>query len=390
METEGLIVLEDGTWFRGRPFGANGEALGEIVFNTSLTGYQEILTDPSYAEQIVAMTYPEIGNIGVNREDVESARPHVRGFLVREYTPVPSNWRAERPLGDYLQENGVVALEGVDTRRLVLRIRSQGAMRAVLSTEDLDVGSLLEKVRRYPGLVGRDLVRDVTTPASYTWEEGIPGRFSPFSADSHGSLQNNREKGRRTYHVVAYDFGAKWNIWRSLVEQGCRLTVVPATCPSREVLDLQPDGVILSNGPGDPAGVDGVRENIDTLMGRGIPIFGICLGHQILALAAGGKTFKLKFGHRGANQPVKDLQTGKVEITSHNHGYAVDGGSLGGSGFEVSHINLNDGTVEGLVHRELPVFSVQYHPEASPGPHDASYLFRRFLALMEHCSAAAR
>ncbi len=389
METKGILLLEDGTVFHGISFGAIGEALGEIVFNTSLTGYQEILTDPSYSEQIVTMTCPEIGNTGVNQEDVESGRPFLRGFVVREYNPIPSNWRAVSSLGDYLEENGIVSLEGIDTRRLVLKIRSLGAMRGIISTVDFDERSLHGKVLEYPGLVGRDLVRDVTVQGPYLWEEGLNKRFGFPSGISQKADRNEITRDGRQFHVVAYDYGIKRNILRLLVEHGCRVTVVPSSFSAGDAMDLKPDGVFLSNGPGDPFGVEGVRDHVLELMEIGLPIFGICLGHQVLALAAGARTFKLKFGHRGANQPVKDLRTGKVEITSQNHGFAVDGSSVEETGFSVSHINLNDGTVEGLIHEELPVFSVQYHPEASPGPHDASYLFQRFIDLMDGRHASA-
>jgi carbamoyl-phosphate synthase small subunit len=389
METKGILLLEDGTAFHGKSFGASGEALGEIVFNTSLTGYQEILTDPSYTEQIVTMTCPEIGNTGVNQEDVESGKPFLRGFLVREYNPVPSNWRAVSSLGEYLEENGIVSLDGIDTRRLVLKIRSHGAMRGIISTVDFDEQTLLGKVLDYPGLVGRDLVRDVTVQTPYLWEEGLPKCFGFPSEINQETDHIEVKRDGRQFHVVAYDYGIKRNILRLLVGHGCRVTVVPATFSASETMDLEPDGVFLSNGPGDPFGVEGVRAHVLELMEIGIPIFGICLGHQILALAAGAKTFKLKFGHRGANQPVKDLRTGKVEITSQNHGFAVEERSVEETGFSVSHINLNDRTVEGLIHEELPVFSVQYHPEASPGPHDASYLFSRFIDLMDGRNASA-
>jgi carbamoyl-phosphate synthase small subunit len=388
MKNQGVLLLEDGTSFRGQSFGAEGEATGEIVFNTSMTGYQEILTDPSYSEQIITMTYPEIGNTGVNLEDRESQRPFLHGFVVREYNPVPSSWRAEASLGEYLKENGIVALEGIDTRRLVLKIRSAGAKRGIISTVDLDEDSLLEKVLEYPGLVGRDLVRGITTQEVYSWEEGVPERFGFDHVVGLRDADTDSTHEKRKYHVVAFDFGIKRNLLRLLVHNGCEVTAVPATSSVGEVLSLEPDGVFLSNGPGDPDGVQGIKENIRELMEKGIPIFGVCLGHQILALASGGKTYKLKFGHRGANQPVKDLRTGKVDITSQNHGFAVDGDSIKKTGFRISHINLNDNTIEGMVHEELPVFSVQYHPEASPGPHDSSYLFERFLEMMESKNAS--
>jgi carbamoyl-phosphate synthase small subunit len=383
MEKEGILLLEDGTSFHGRSFGARGEATGEIVFNTSMTGYQEILTDPSYSEQIVTMSCPEIGNTGVNLEDVESSRPFLHGFLVRQYNPIPSNWRSNSSLGDYLSNKGIVALEGIDTRRLVLKIRSLGAMRGIISTEDLDEKSLAAKVWDYPGLVGRDLVNAVSTSKTYPWTEGVLEDFDPIRVGLKGRTFEENQNGIKRYRVVAYDLGIKRNLLRLLVHHHCEVTVVPATYTASETLEMEPDGIFLSNGPGDPDGVEGVREEIRTLMSSGIPIFGVCLGHQILALAAGAKTFKLKFGHRGANQPVKDLETGKIEITSQNHGFAVDEGSLVTTRFRVTHVNLNDWTVEGMIHEELPIFSVQYHPEASPGPHDASYLFSRFTKMME-------
>jgi carbamoyl-phosphate synthase small subunit len=371
-----VLALADGTVFRGRSFGAVGEASGELVFNTSMTGYQEILTDPSYEGQLVAMTYPQIGNVGVNREDVESRRPFVRGFVVREYRHAPSSWRAEQPLGDYLAAHGIPGIEGIDTRALVRHLRDHGAQEAVLSSTDLDAERLVRRAKDTPGLVGRDLVREVTCREPYDWTEG------PWRPDgARGLAEITAERGRPPLRVVAYDYGIKQNILRKLVEVGCAVRVVPAATPARDVLALAPDGVFLSNGPGDPDAVVGARENVAALLGR-VPVFGICLGHQILGLALGGTTYKLKFGHHGGNQPVKDLLTDKVEITSQNHGFAVDPESLGGRA-RVTHVNLNDRTVEGLAIDGQPTFSVQYHPEASPGPHDAAYLFRRFVDLME-------
>jgi carbamoyl-phosphate synthase small subunit len=372
-----LLALADGTVFRGRAFGARAEAVGELVFNTSMTGYQEILTDPSYEGQLVAMTYPEIGNVGVNREDVESRRPWVRGFVVREYRPVPSSWRAEESLGDYLARHGIPGIEGLDTRALVRHLRDHGAQEAVLSSVDLDPARLVAKAKASPGLLGRDLVRTVTCAEPYEWTQG-PWRLGRGYATA---AECAAARGGRVLRVIAYDFGIKWNILRGLVGAGCAVRVVPAGTPAADVLAARPDGVFLSNGPGDPDAVAGAPATVAALLGR-VPVFGICLGHQILALALGGRTFKLKFGHHGGNQPVKDLTTGRVEITAQNHGFAVDADSLGGRA-TVTHVNLNDRTVEGLVVKDAPAFSVQYHPEASPGPHDAHYLFRRFVELME-------
>jgi len=364
-----VLALADGTVFRGTAFGADGESGGEVVFNTAMTGYQEILTDPSYHEQLVAMTYPEIGNVGVNRADVESRRPYVAGFIVKEYWDPPSSWRAEQSLGDYMRDHGIVGIAGIDTRALVRHLRTQGAQEGVISTVDLDEARLVARAKARPGLVGRDLVREVTCAAPYDWTEP-PWQLggTPPPAAAAGPL------------VVAYDFGIKLNILRCLVGAGCRVRVVPAGTPPDAVLAERPDGVFLSNGPGDPDAVPYARDHVAALVGK-VPIFGICLGHQILALALGGRTFKLKFGHHGANHPVLDLSTRKVEITSQNHGFAVDVESLRGRA-ELTHVNLNDRTVEGLSHTREPLFSVQYHPEASPGPHDAQYLFRRFMDLM--------
>jgi len=371
-----LLALADGTVFRGRAFGAVGETSGELVFNTSMTGYQEILTDPSYEGQLVAMTYPEIGNVGVNREDVESRRPYVRGFVVREYREAPSSWRAEESLGAYLARHDIPGIEGIDTRALVRHLRDQGAQVAVLSSTDLDPERLVRKARAAPGMVGQDLASVVTCTEPYDWSEG-PWQLGGYrSAEECAAACDGKP-----LRVVAYDYGIKYNILRSLVGVGCRVRVVPASTPAAEVLALRPDGVFLSNGPGDPDAVRGAPGTVAALLGN-VPVFGICLGHQILGLALGGTTYKLKFGHHGGNQPVQDLTTGKVEITAQNHGFAVDVASLGGRA-EVTHLNLNDRTVEGLAVPGQPTFSVQYHPEASPGPHDARYLFRRFVALME-------
>jgi carbamoyl-phosphate synthase small subunit len=358
--------------FEGEAFGADGEAVGEIVFNTSMMGYQEILTDPSYHGQLVAMTYPEIGNVGVNAEDVESRRPFVQGFIVKEYSDPPSNWRAEESLGDYMRHHKIVGISGIDTRALVRRLRDAGSQEGVLSTTERDPARLVAKAQAAPGLVGRDLVREVTCRAPYEWNEGrwVLGA---------GYERRPAAPGERL--VVAYDYGIKHNILRNLVATGCRVRVVPADTPADDVLALRPSGVFLSNGPGDPDAVPYARESVGALLGR-VPIFGICLGHQILSLALGARTYKLKFGHHGGNHPVKDLRTGKVEITSQNHGFAVEPGSLDADA-EITHLNLNDDTVEGLAHRRVPAFSVQYHPESSPGPRDARYLFDRFIDLLD-------
>ena len=371
------LALEDGTVFTGRAFGARGEVDGEVVFNTSMTGYQEILTDPSYHGQIVAMTYPQIGNYGVSPEDAESGRPWVRGFVVRELSGRASNFRSTGSLGDYLADHGIVGLDGIDTRALVRLTRSRGALKGILSSTDLDDASLVAKAKASPGLVGRDLTSEVMPSGSRTWEPGFETPFAP-RAESVGD-------GRRP-HVVALDFGMKWNIPRYLVESGCRVTVVPGSIAAGAVMDHAPDGIFLSNGPGDPSALAGPVATLKTLIqdaaeSRGIPIFGICLGHQLLGQAFGAKTFKLKFGHRGANHPVRDDRTGKVEITTQNHGFAVDPSTLPAD-VRSTHVNLNDQTLEGLGHTRLPVFSVQYHPEASAGPHDSQYLFAEFRRLM--------
>lgn len=375
MRNTAFLALADGTVFEGSTFGAQGEAVGEIVFNTSLTGYQEILTDPSYTGQIVTMTYPEIGNVGVNTEDVESRQPFVEGFVVKEYWERPSNWRAQKSLATYMCEHDIVGIQGIDTRALVRRIRDGGAQQGVISTRDLDAKRLVEKAQAAPSLVGRDLVKEVTCREPYDWSQGYWELESGYRQQGTGHAPEPR------FSVVAYDFGVKFNILRHLVEAGCRVRVVPAHTPAAEVLGLKPDGVFLSNGPGDPDALPYAKENIAALVGK-VPLFGICLGHQILGLALGGQTYKLKFGHHGGNQPVMDLATRKVEITAQNHGFCVDVDSLQERA-EVTHLNLNDRTVEGLRHTQEPLFSVQYHPESSPGPHDADYLFRRFTALME-------
>jgi carbamoyl-phosphate synthase small subunit len=365
-----LLALADGRVFEGEPLGARGEAAGEVVFNTAMGGYQEVLTDPSYKGQLVCMTYPHIGNTGVNPEDVESARPWVEGFIVREASAVASSWRATATLDAYLRQHGVVGIQGIDTRALTRHLRDHGAQEGVISTTARDPAGLVARAKAAPGLVGRDLVKEVTCPAAYEWTESIWHR-----GEGYGPPPPAR------YHVVAYDSGVKRNILRQLVGLGCRVTVLPASATADEALAARPDGIFLANGPGDPEGVPYLAEAVRRLAGR-LPVFGICLGHQILALALGARTYKLPFGHHGVNHPVKDRATGRVEVTSQNHGFAVDPESCAAAGLEVTHVNLNDGTCEGLRHRSLPVFSVQYHPEASPGPHDAHYLFRRFVDLM--------
>ncbi len=360
-----LLVLEDGRSFRGRAWGASGEACGEMVFNTSMSGYQEVLTDPSYAGQIVCMTYPLIGNYGVNKRDEESARPWVEGFVVREASRTMSNWRADETLDAYLKRWNVVAIDHIDTRALVRHIRERGAMRACISTVETDAEKVLEKTLQSAKMENRELASVVTTKEIY----------------------EVAAEGAERFHIVCYDFGVKLNSLRELSRAGCRVTVVPSQTPAADVLAMRPDGVYLSNGPGDPASMDAVVQEIRSLTESGVPTFGICFGHQLLGRAFGGTTYKLRFGHRGGNQPVKDMLTGKVEITSHNHGFAVSAESLPAE-VEVTHINLNDDCVEGLRHTRLPVISVQYHPEAAPGPHDAAHHFQRFIALMERERAA--
>ncbi len=368
--SEAVLVLRDGRVFRGEALGARGEASGEVIFNTAMTGYQEILTDPSYRGQIVTLTYPLIGNYGCNDEDVESRRPWANGLIVKEASPYPSSWRGRISLDRYLKNHGIVGLQGIDTRALTRHLRDHGSQDGIISSTDLEVERLLQRVQALPQIVGQDLVKHVTVEQPYGWSEG---EWKP-------------ERGYTTpppaqFKVVAYDAGIKLNILRQLRTAGCDVVVVPAGTPAAGVLEHEPDGVFLSNGPGDPEGVPYLVDSVRGLIGR-VPIFGICLGHQIIGLAAGGRTYKLPFGHHGANHPVRDLATGRVEITSQNHSFAVDPASVAAGGWEPTHVNLNDNTCEGLRHRELPVFCVQYHPEASPGPHDANYLFGRFIDLM--------
>lgn len=375
MTQSAKLALSDGTVYTGTRFGAEGEYFGEVVFNTSLTGYQEILTDPSYNGQIVTMTYPLIGNYGINADDVESGRLALRGFVVKELCRNPSNFRSIQSLDDYLRENNVIGIEGLDTRSLVRRIRTEGAMTGVLSTVDLDDASLIAKAQQSPDIVGQDLVKDVMPTEVTEWTQGLHEIvLDPVTPAVPV------EDGAKPYHVVAIDYGMKWNIPRHLTQMGCRVTIVPGTATADEVLALNPDGVFLSNGPGDPRPLDYAIGTIQNLLGKK-PIFGICLGHQLLGLALGAEIFKLKFGHRGANQPVLNKETGRVEITSQNHGFALDSESLPGEA-EVTHINLNDQTVEGIRHPGYQAFGVQYHPEASAGPHDSHYLFGEFRKLM--------
>ncbi len=359
MNQKAILMLANGEIFQGKAFGAIGETTGEVVFNTAMTGYQEILTDPSYNGQIVTMTYPEIGNYGTNSEDVESERPHAAGFIVREYSKTYSNWRARESLGDYLKRYGIVGIEGIDTRKLTRILRMTGAMNGILSSVDFDTASLRAKLDKVPPMIGLDLAQKVTIDSPVKWGQRHPGG----------------------YHVVAIHAGIKFNILRILNLKGCNITLVPADWTAEQILGLKPDGLFISNGPGDPEPLDYMIKTIHDLIGK-IPIFGICLGHEVLGYAAGGKCFKLKFGHRGANHPIKDLRTGKIEIASHNHGFAVEADSLPPE-LEITHVNLNDNTVAGVRHKQYPAFSVQYHPEASPGPHDSHYLFDQFLEDMK-------
>ena len=386
MSRTGILALEDGRVFRGQGWGADGERVGEIVFNTSMMGYQEILTDPSYAGQIVTMTYPLIGNYGINPDDNESRRPFAEGLIVREFSEIASNWRSTLSLDEYLKQNGIVGLAEIDTRALVRHIREKGAMRACLSTVETDEALLVAKAQQAPAMLGRNLVDEVTCAAPYEWPN--PELDRPAMAQTFDPLHGLRERlaafrqpGEVPFRVVAFDFGIKYYILRYLEAYGCQVLVVPARTSAEEVLAIAPDGVFLSNGPGDPAALPAMVETVRGLVGR-TPIFGICLGHQILALALGARSYKLKFGHRGGNQPVKNLLTGKIEITSHNHGFAIDPESFDPAQVELTHVNLNDGCLEGFRHRQLPLFSVQYHPEAGPGPHDATYLFENFITLM--------
>jgi carbamoyl-phosphate synthase small subunit len=369
-----ILALEDGVVFEGWSFGFLGEKAGEVVFNTSMTGYQEILTDPSYKGQIVTMTYPLIGNYGINQEDIESQGPKVEGFIVKENSSIFSNWRGDKSLSDYLISHRVMGVEGMDTRAITKHIRLAGAMKAVLSTDDLDRDRLIEKAKASPGLIGRDLVKEVTCEKPYPWAHSNDSQF--LNHPLPPSSCNIRFK------VVALDYGVKYNILRSLCDWNCEVIVLPASSSGQSILSYHPDGILLSNGPGDPEGVPYAIETVRQLIGKK-PIFGICLGHQLLGLALGGRTFKLKFGHRGANQPVKDLKTSKIMITSQNHGFSVDPNSLDPSEVELTQINLNDQTLEGMRHKRFPIFSVQYHPEASPGPHDTQNLFGEFIRMME-------
>jgi carbamoyl-phosphate synthase small subunit len=371
---QAILALEDGRVFRGKGYGAKGECYGEVVFNTSITGYQEIFTDPSYSGQIVVLTNPEIGNYGTNSEDNEATRPYIEGLIVREFSRVSSNWRSQQVAEEYLEQFKIPVLADIDTRALVRHLRDHGVMRGVISTLEADPEKLIAKALSIPKMDGTDLAKVVSTKRPYVWETG---------ERSHEPIEVVGVKDvPERFHVVAYDYGIKQNILRKLRGEACKVTVVPAQTPAEDVLALKPDGVFLSNGPGDPEPCSYAVDNIRRLMGRQ-PIFGICLGHQLVGLAVGGKTYKLKFGHHGGNHPVKQIHTGKVEITAHNHNFAVDPDSLPQSEVELTHVDLNDNTLEGMRHRNLPLFSVQYHPEASPGPHDSHYLFKDFVKMME-------
>ena len=380
-----VLALEDGSLFHGTGFGARGSACGEVCFNTSMTGYQEILTDPSYKGQIVTMTYPLIGNYGVNRQDVESWQPHVAGFVIRELSPVVSNWRAESSLADYLEQNHIPGIQGIDTRALTRKLRVRGALNGFISIQEVSDEEAVHRAKEWPGLVGVDYVKEVTHKEPFAWDKKDEQSFS-FTL-THGAEGADPHPTRAPLPpadipIVAYDYGIKYNILRRLRQHGFKVQVIPATAPAREALQYKPAGIFLSNGPGDPAALGYAVQAVRELTETGLPIFGICLGHQILGQAFGGKTFKLKFGHRGGNQPVKDLESGRVEITAQNHGFAVDPASLPAE-VAVDRINLNDKTVEGMRHKTKPIFSVQYHPEASPGPHDSTGLFARFRLMIE-------